>query len=749
MSDREALGGFVIDGSSEAFAVLAERYARLVYGVARRRTGHHELAQEVAQNVFIVLARKAAALVRTKTPLAAWLHRAAVLESFQALRREASRHRVMKEFATHLELTAATETGAALDSLLPDLDEALDRLPRPDRELILARYFEERSYRDLAAATGRSEAALMQQHHRALQKLSRLFHRRGHHVSAAALAAGLGIPFASAAPAGLAATCAAGASASAATAISTSTLLQLGLAMHTKTQLALVIVVICLAAGTGVFFVVHREGADSAESVAAVSLPAGPGHDATSEAAASAGHPVSSATPPPVPSTAEVLAAEGRERLEKLALWLPGASPAEMSEMLERLGAMKESRTQHMEKELIYQRWVEVDRDGALAAVRKSESYTWLYYRVLGRLHPHEAWEEAQSLDSYEAGSVLRGIAEVDPRLARELLASSTKNKIRNNNNLHMWIADGLARIDPRQGWEYALEHGADSGVAVEESIRADPEAAIAFALGQSTAQKRAVALTSLLEQLRLRHPEKVESLLAALPEGRAKWQALARQAGWLAKTDPEAALAHARQVASPVARAVIQQELAAAWARSRPEEAVSLLKELDWSLSGNEYREPEITTARTPENHPGESKATDALFQLADQGRLDDALAVAEAVPPGPRREQALGAVAAGWPAERVYELSEWLVHQDAPSVREAGAHRIVEHLLAEAEPDFEAAARWASTLPVPDKVERAPLLEVMREWRKRDTAAAGTMLEELPVPEAVRAALEKPVSP
>ncbi len=255
-SEVESLRALADGHPPGALERIIERYAGLVYGVAWRRTGQHELAQEVAQNVFAVLARKAAALARMKAPLAAWLHRAAVLEAARLHRKETTRRRVMKEFATHTELTAATLPPAALpDSLLPELDDALDALPRADRELLLARYFEDRSYRELAATTGRSEAALMQQHHRALAKLSRLFQKRGLAVSTAVLASGLGAPFATAAPSSVVTTLAA-----AAPTLGLSTSLALTLAMQTKTQLALATVAACLVAGTASFFVGRVEG---------------------------------------------------------------------------------------------------------------------------------------------------------------------------------------------------------------------------------------------------------------------------------------------------------------------------------------------------------------------------------------------------------------------------------------------------------------------------------------------------------
>lgn len=70
-ADCQLLLSFARTKDEAAFRTLAERHAGLVYSVARRRTGQHGLAEEVAQNVFAVLARKAGALAAPGLHLAA------------------------------------------------------------------------------------------------------------------------------------------------------------------------------------------------------------------------------------------------------------------------------------------------------------------------------------------------------------------------------------------------------------------------------------------------------------------------------------------------------------------------------------------------------------------------------------------------------------------------------------------------------------------------------------------------------
>jgi hypothetical protein len=73
VDDAIALARFRRDGSPEAFRALVDRHAPMVYAVCRRGLGGDAaLAEDAAQAVFVILARKAAA-VRDASALGPWL----------------------------------------------------------------------------------------------------------------------------------------------------------------------------------------------------------------------------------------------------------------------------------------------------------------------------------------------------------------------------------------------------------------------------------------------------------------------------------------------------------------------------------------------------------------------------------------------------------------------------------------------------------------------------------------------------
>ncbi len=203
-TDTELLHAFAARGEEAAFAEVVRRYGSLVYGAALRRTGDHSMAEEIAQNVLTTLARRAAELTRHPA-LAAWLQKAAAYESARAVDKENNRRRIMHDYSQ--QPPSAPESGdEAWRAALPLLDGAVAALPEADRQVILLRYWQAQPFKKIAEATGGSVPACEKRAERALGKLSRLLHRRGAAVSAAALATGLAPAFskASATPAVLA-----------------------------------------------------------------------------------------------------------------------------------------------------------------------------------------------------------------------------------------------------------------------------------------------------------------------------------------------------------------------------------------------------------------------------------------------------------------------------------------------------------------------------------------------------------------
>ncbi|MDB6076874.1 MAG: polymerase, sigma-24 subunit, subfamily [Akkermansiaceae bacterium] len=183
-SDADNLREFARSGDETAFREIVERHAPMVHGVAWRQTQDRSLAEDVTQTVFAILARKAAAISHQE--LAGWLHRAAFIETRNASRKESRRHKALAELTSSMSDEPANEP--AWRDVRPHLDELLGRLSAEDRQLVVMRYFEQLSYREISATTGRTEEASRKQMQRALDRLSGLLKGRKVAASGTALA---------------------------------------------------------------------------------------------------------------------------------------------------------------------------------------------------------------------------------------------------------------------------------------------------------------------------------------------------------------------------------------------------------------------------------------------------------------------------------------------------------------------------------------------------------------------------------
>ena len=202
MHDSQLLEEYVTRNSETAFQSLVSRYVNLVRSTALRQVRDTPLAEEVAQAVFILLARKASRLRHTKNlVLGGWLYRTTRFVAARALRGEMRRQRREQEAFQMQQLSSADETWSRI---APLLDEGIEQLDQTDRDAVLLRFFQDEPLSVVGGALGISEEAARKRVSRSLEKLRAFFVRRGFTISTAALATALAGHRAEAAPAGLA-----------------------------------------------------------------------------------------------------------------------------------------------------------------------------------------------------------------------------------------------------------------------------------------------------------------------------------------------------------------------------------------------------------------------------------------------------------------------------------------------------------------------------------------------------------------
>jgi RNA polymerase sigma factor (sigma-70 family) len=196
MEDWQLIREYVGLGSETAFRTLVSRHLNHVHATALRMVGDAQLAEEVTQAVFILLARKAPKLPRTAV-LGGWLYHTARFVAARALRSERRRKR-REEEAFRMQQGSGSDDG--WQKLSPLLDEGLGQLAQQERNALVLRYFQEKPLREVGQTLGLSEDAARKRVTRALEKLRLFFGRKGLTLSAAALTTVLAGHTAEAAP---------------------------------------------------------------------------------------------------------------------------------------------------------------------------------------------------------------------------------------------------------------------------------------------------------------------------------------------------------------------------------------------------------------------------------------------------------------------------------------------------------------------------------------------------------------------
>lgn len=188
-TDLSLLAAFVGSREERAFEALVQRHAGWVQAVACRSLRDREMRQEVTQNVFIHLARKAADV--KAGALGPWLHRVTVLECRNANRRERSRQKTLE--AVTRETDQMKPDNFSPDdrwrAALPLLDDAVNALPETARTVVVQRFLQQRSWREIGESIGRSGDSARMALGPALNRLARVLRKRGVAIPVPALAA--------------------------------------------------------------------------------------------------------------------------------------------------------------------------------------------------------------------------------------------------------------------------------------------------------------------------------------------------------------------------------------------------------------------------------------------------------------------------------------------------------------------------------------------------------------------------------
>ena len=150
----------VLDGKTESFELLIQRYQPRIFATARRYARREDEVEDIVQEIFIKAFQKLASF-RRDAPFEHWLMRLAVRTCYDFLRRhqrnrESTFTEISDEESNWLDRfntnpDDSREHGQAAKELVR---KVLEQLPPPARLVITLLEIEERSVKEISALTG-------------------------------------------------------------------------------------------------------------------------------------------------------------------------------------------------------------------------------------------------------------------------------------------------------------------------------------------------------------------------------------------------------------------------------------------------------------------------------------------------------------------------------------------------------------------------------------------------------------------
>lgn len=173
----EQLMSHIAEGQETALAVLYDRYAAAVMGLAFKMIRDRTIAEEIVQETFYRVWDKSHAYHEYKGSFTSWLFRIARNLAIDGLRRQKVRPQAVEseQEQEHIERTGKANVNVAEAAWIAIKQEqvqtAVTQLPEEQRQVIELAFFGGMTRREIAAETGVALGTIHSRARLALQKL--------------------------------------------------------------------------------------------------------------------------------------------------------------------------------------------------------------------------------------------------------------------------------------------------------------------------------------------------------------------------------------------------------------------------------------------------------------------------------------------------------------------------------------------------------------------------------------------------
>ena len=164
-----------IDGDETSFNRLVLKYQQKIYWHAHRMTGNHFDADEVVQEVLMVMYKKLKNFEQ-RSSLYTWIYTITSTRSINFINRRKVKESFSIDENSFLNLKSEESIAGNLEAKekLEKLDKVLQQLPVKQREIFILRNFDEMSYEEISKITEKSVGGLKANYFHAFKKVVEL-----------------------------------------------------------------------------------------------------------------------------------------------------------------------------------------------------------------------------------------------------------------------------------------------------------------------------------------------------------------------------------------------------------------------------------------------------------------------------------------------------------------------------------------------------------------------------------------------
>lgn len=160
-----------INGDEKSFNKIVTEYQKLIYWNARRMLGNHYDADEITQQVIIVLYNKLKTF-KFNSSLKTWIYKITFTRSLNLIKKNKIKNlfsidEPTADFKNENDIVKNLEDKEKLERL----NNVLDELPIKQKEVFILRKFDELSYEEISEITGKSIGGLKANYFHALNKI--------------------------------------------------------------------------------------------------------------------------------------------------------------------------------------------------------------------------------------------------------------------------------------------------------------------------------------------------------------------------------------------------------------------------------------------------------------------------------------------------------------------------------------------------------------------------------------------------